>query len=57
MGRLLGRFNRWFDRQSVRYRHVVDWALRHRAWTFGLVVLCMVNVASGVYSPFLYFRF
>jgi D-alanyl-lipoteichoic acid acyltransferase DltB (MBOAT superfamily) len=27
------------------------------AWTFGLVILCMTNVASGVYSPFLYFRF
>ncbi len=26
-------------------------------WTFGLLVLAMIYVAAGVYSPFLYFRF
>ena len=26
-------------------------------WTFGLLFLSLINVASGVYSPFLYFRF
>jgi alginate O-acetyltransferase complex protein AlgI len=27
------------------------------AWTFGLLAIAMTFVASGVYSPFLYFRF
>lgn len=29
---------------------------RH-AWSFGLLVLAMIYIASGVYSPFLYFKF
>jgi hydrophobic/amphiphilic exporter-1 (mainly G- bacteria), HAE1 family len=32
IARTLDRFNRWFDRQSERYRHGVGWALDHR-WT------------------------
>jgi alginate O-acetyltransferase complex protein AlgI len=27
------------------------------AWTFGLLILAMIFVAAGTYSPFLYFRF
>ena len=27
------------------------------AWTFGLLILAMISVAVGAYSPFLYFRF
>jgi alginate O-acetyltransferase complex protein AlgI len=27
------------------------------AWTFGLLVMAMIFVAAGTYSPFLYFRF
>jgi D-alanyl-lipoteichoic acid acyltransferase DltB (MBOAT superfamily) len=27
------------------------------AWTFGLLLLAMLSVAAGTYSPFLYFRF
>jgi hypothetical protein len=26
-------------------------------WTFGLLILAMIFVAAGTYSPFLYFRF
>jgi hypothetical protein len=29
---------------------------RH-AWSFGLLVLAMIYIAAGVYSPFLYFKF
>jgi hypothetical protein len=27
------------------------------AWSFGLLLLAMLSVAAGTYSPFLYFRF
>ncbi len=26
-------------------------------WTFGLLIFSMITVASGAYSPFLYFKF
>jgi hypothetical protein len=26
-------------------------------WTFGLLIVAMIFVAAGTYSPFLYFRF
>jgi len=26
-------------------------------WTFGLLIIAMIFVAAGTYSPFLYFRF
>ena len=29
--RVLDRFNHWFNRQAERYRHVIAWALDHRA--------------------------
>ena len=32
-------------------------AVADGAWTFGLLALTMTSVASGTYSPFLYFRF
>ncbi len=34
LGRVLGAFNRWFDRQADRYRGVVAWALDHRLAMF-----------------------
>jgi len=32
IGRLLQRFNAWFDHQSDRYGRVIAWALHHRRW-------------------------
>ena len=39
IARLLGRFNKWFDRTADRYKGVVAWALDHRA--------AMVAIAVG----------
>jgi HAE1 family hydrophobic/amphiphilic exporter-1 len=39
IARALDRFNRWFDRLALRYRHGVAWALDHR--------LAMVALAVG----------
>ena len=41
VARALDRFNKWFDRQAVRYTHVVAWALDHRWW--------MVSIAAGTF--------
>ena len=32
-------------------------AMADAVWTFGLLILAMISVAVGAYSPFLYFRF
>jgi hydrophobic/amphiphilic exporter-1 (mainly G- bacteria), HAE1 family len=32
LGRVLKRFNEWFDHQANRYGDVIDWALHHRTW-------------------------
>ncbi len=32
LGKLLQRFNDWFDHQSDRYGRVIAWALHHRRW-------------------------
>ena len=39
ISRRFARFNRWLDRQTVRYRRIIGWALRHR--------LAMVALAVG----------
>ena len=36
VGRVLQRFNDWFDHQSDRYGNVIGWALKHR-WTMGWI--------------------
>ncbi len=36
-------FNRWFDRQSVKYRRVIEWALSHRKTTIGIAVASLVS--------------
>jgi HAE1 family hydrophobic/amphiphilic exporter-1 len=41
VARLLGTFNRWFDRQARRYERVVAWALDHR--------LAMFAIAGGAF--------
>jgi HAE1 family hydrophobic/amphiphilic exporter-1 len=38
VGRLLERFNRWFDRMAKRYEGVIAWALDHR-WTMVLLAI------------------
>jgi HAE1 family hydrophobic/amphiphilic exporter-1 len=38
MSRLLGRFNRWFDRRAEGYKGVIAWALDHRLAMVGLAV-------------------
>jgi len=32
-------------------------AVADTGWTFALLIFSMVTVASGAYSPFLYFKF
>ena len=39
MSRLLGRFNRWFDRRADGYMGVIAWALKHRLAMVGLALL------------------
>jgi HAE1 family hydrophobic/amphiphilic exporter-1 len=41
ISRQLEKFNRWFDRMSDKYTHVIRWALRHR-WS-------MVVLATGTF--------
>jgi HAE1 family hydrophobic/amphiphilic exporter-1 len=42
LGRILQRFNRWFDHQADRYGNVISWALHHRKWMAAFAVLAMV---------------
>jgi hydrophobic/amphiphilic exporter-1 (mainly G- bacteria), HAE1 family len=50
-GRLLVRFNDWFDHQADRYGHVIAWALHHRRW------MAVFAVASFVAAIGLQFKF
>jgi hydrophobic/amphiphilic exporter-1 (mainly G- bacteria), HAE1 family len=42
ISRLLGRFNRWFDRQAERYKGIIAWALDHRIAMVSLAVATFV---------------
>jgi hydrophobic/amphiphilic exporter-1 (mainly G- bacteria), HAE1 family len=42
LGRVLQRFNHWFDAQSDRYGHVIAWALHHRRWMAAIAVATLV---------------
>src|ERR687896_616207 len=42
IARAIDRFNRWFDRQTIRYTRVIAWALDHR--------LAMVLLAVGSFA-------
>jgi hypothetical protein len=51
---------RWVGLTALASRvRVPAWlfASADAVWTFGLLVLAMIFVAAGTYSPFLYFRF
>jgi HAE1 family hydrophobic/amphiphilic exporter-1 len=43
IGRLLARFNHWFDRQHVRYERLLGWALDHRPAVIGLATLAFLG--------------
>ncbi len=45
LGRTLGRFNDWFDRQGEGYGRVVGWALEHRR---AMGVLAVVSLAGAL---------
>ncbi len=47
IARALERFNKWFDRQSMRYQSLIGWALDHR-WT-----MAALAVGSLVFAIFL----
>ena len=37
--RALDRFNAWFDKLAERYAGVIAWALDHRWWMVGVIIL------------------
>jgi HAE1 family hydrophobic/amphiphilic exporter-1 len=45
-GKLLTRFNHWFDHQAERYGRVVTWALHHRRWMFVFTMLSLVGAIA-----------
>jgi HAE1 family hydrophobic/amphiphilic exporter-1 len=48
LGRLLVRFNRWFDRQADRYKTVIGWALDHR---FSMAALALASFVGALTLP------
>ena len=42
VGRVLQRFNEWFDHQSDRYGRVIAWALHHRRWMAAFALASLV---------------
>src|SRR5215213_1484863 len=45
LARAIERFNRWFDRQTMRYTRLIGWALDHR---FAMVVLAVGSFAGAI---------
>jgi HAE1 family hydrophobic/amphiphilic exporter-1 len=52
LGRVLKRFNEWFDHQANRYGDVIDWALHHRKWmAWGALAMLVVSlVFQGMFG-------
>jgi HAE1 family hydrophobic/amphiphilic exporter-1 len=48
ISRILGRFNRWFDRQAEAYKGVIAWALDHR---LAMVALAFVAFVGALALP------
>jgi len=48
LGRLLVRFNTWFDRQAERYKVVIGWALDHR---FAMLALALASFVGALALP------
>jgi HAE1 family hydrophobic/amphiphilic exporter-1 len=51
IGRVLERFNHWFDAQAERYGRIIAWALRHRTLMFVLSIACLAG-ALGLHAKF-----
>ena len=49
ISRMLGRFNRWFDRRAEGYKGVVAWALDHR-WS--MVALALATFIAALALPY-----
>ncbi|CAN7492684.1 efflux RND transporter permease subunit [Massilia sp. LjRoot122] len=43
IGKVLDRFNVWFDHQADRYSRVIAWALHHRKWMAAIAVASFVG--------------
>ncbi|MFG6413432.1 efflux RND transporter permease subunit [Roseateles sp. DC23W] len=48
-GKLLHRFNHWFDGVADGYGHVIAWALHHRRWMAAFAVLSFVGAIALQY--------
>ena len=48
LSRVLGRFNRWFDRRAEGYKGVIAWALDHR---FAMIFLATATFAAALALP------
>ncbi|MFG6469127.1 efflux RND transporter permease subunit [Roseateles sp. BYS87W] len=46
LGKLLERFNHWFDGVANAYGHVIAWALHHRRWMTAFAVLSFVGAIA-----------
>jgi hydrophobic/amphiphilic exporter-1 (mainly G- bacteria), HAE1 family len=46
LGRAIGLFNAWFDRQTARYQRVIGWALEHRLATIALGIGSFVGALA-----------
>ncbi len=51
VGKLLVRFNAWFDHQADRYGNVIAWALHHRRW-MALAAVASFAGAIGLHAAF-----
>ena len=49
IGRLLARFNTWFDHQADRYGRLIAWALHHRRW---MVVFALASLGAALALQF-----
>ena len=47
LGKILARFNNWFDHQADRYGRVIAWALHNRRW-MGTIALVSLITALGL---------
>ncbi len=45
-GRVLARFNHWFDTQADRYGRLIAWALHHRKWMALIAVVSLVSALA-----------
>ncbi len=46
LGKVLDKFNHWFDHQADRYGKVIAWALHHRRWMAVIAVVAFVGALA-----------